>query len=53
MKAIFKRELRSYFTTPIGYVFLAIFLAVNGVLFSISTILAGADSYVQNYFSFL
>ena len=53
MKAIFKRELRSYFTTPIGYVYLAIFLAVNGLLFSIATILAGAESYVQNYFSFL
>lgn len=53
MKAIYKRELRSYFTTPIGYVFLAIFLAVNGLLFSISTILAGAASYVQNYFSYL
>ena len=53
MKAIFKRELRSYFTTPVGYVFLAIFLAVNGLLFSISTILAGAASYVQNYFSYL
>lgn len=53
MKAIFKRELKSYFTTPIGYVFLAIFLAVNGLLFSVATILAGADSYVQNYFSFL
>ncbi len=53
MKAIYKRELRSYFTTPIGYVFLAIFLAVNGLLFAISTILAGADSYIQNYFSYL
>ena len=53
MRAIYKRELRSYFTTPIGYVFLAVFLAVNGLLFSISTILAGASSYVQNYFSYL
>ena len=26
MLAIYKREMRSYFTTPIGYIFLAIFL---------------------------
>ncbi len=53
MKAIYKRELRSYFTTPIGFVYLAIFLAVNGLLFSVATILAGAASYIQNYFSYL
>jgi len=29
--AISKRELRSYFTTPLAYVFIVIFLALNGV----------------------
>jgi ABC-2 type transport system permease protein len=29
--AIFRRELGSYFTTPIAYVFIVIFLALNGV----------------------
>ncbi|MBQ7875940.1 MAG: ABC transporter permease subunit [Clostridia bacterium] len=30
MKAIFKREMLSYFTSPIGYVFLGIFMLVSG-----------------------
>ncbi len=31
-KAVFKRELRSYFTTPIAYVFLVVFLFFSGYL---------------------
>lgn len=34
MKAIFKREFRSYFTSPIGYVVAAIFLFFEGLMFS-------------------
>ncbi len=30
MKAIFRKELKSYFTTPVGYVFLIIFLVALG-----------------------
>lgn len=30
MKAIFKREMLSYFTSPIGYVFLGVFMLVSG-----------------------
>jgi len=30
--AIFKRELRGYFATPVAYVFLVVFLAVSGAL---------------------
>lgn len=33
MLAIFKRELKAYFTSPLGYVFLAIFYAFSGVFF--------------------
>ena len=33
MFAIYKRDIRSYFVTPIGYVFLAIFYAIAGYYF--------------------
>ena len=52
MFAIFKRELHSYFTTPIGYVFMAVFLAVSGFCFSITT-LQSQSSDVSTYFQFL
>ena len=51
MFAIFKRDFVSYFTTPIGYVFMAIFLAVNGGLFSLMTLQSGAEATVSGYFS--
>ncbi|MCD7847157.1 MAG: ABC-2 transporter permease [Oscillospiraceae bacterium] len=38
MKAIFKRELSSYFNSLIGYIFLTAFYAASGVLFSISAV---------------
>ena len=53
MFAIFKRDFVSYFTTPTGYVFMAIFLAVNGGLFSLMTLQAGNQSSVEGYFSIL
>ena len=53
MFAIFKREMRSYFTSPIGYIFIAVFLAVNGFLFSISTLQEGSDSSISSYFTTL
>lgn len=34
MLAIFKREFKSYFTSPLGYVYLAIFLFFEGMFFS-------------------
>ncbi len=37
MLAIYKKEMRTYFTTPIGYVFMAVFLAVSGFMFALST----------------
>ena len=33
MTAIFKREFKSYFTSPLGYVYLAIFLFFEGYFF--------------------
>ena len=53
MRAIYKRELASYFTSPLGYVFMAIFLSLSGLLFSISTLQQGINSDVNMYFIYL
>ena len=52
MLAIFKRELRSYFVGVIGYVFLVIYLAMAGILFSYTTMFA-MSSNVTNYFTLM
>ncbi len=41
MSAIYRRELMSYFISPIGYVFSAVFFAISGVCFTSSTISSG------------
>ena len=33
MSAIFRRELRAFFTNPIGYVVLAVLFAISGFFF--------------------
>ena len=38
MSAIYKREMLSFFTSPIGYVFTAVFFAISGVTFSLYTV---------------
>ena len=52
MLAIYKREMRAYFTTPIGYIFIAVFLAVSGFLFGITT-LQEQTSDVSTYYQIL
>ncbi len=49
MNAIFKREMRSYFSSPIGYIFMAVFLAMSGFLFSIMTFMSKSSS-ASGYF---
>ena len=52
MLAIFKREMRGYFTGVIGYVFLVIFLAVAGGVFCYTTLFSmSAD--VSSYFTMM
>lgn len=52
MFAIYKREMRSYFTTATGYIFLAVSLAVTGFVFSISTFFnQSPSSDTSRYFS--
>lgn len=50
MFAIYTRELKSYFLTPIGYTFCAMFLVVSGILFAQSTLLAQSTSSMSVYF---
>ena len=52
MLAIYKKEIRSYFTTPIGFVFVGVFLAASGLLFGIST-LESKTSSLSTYMMFL
>lgn len=51
MFAIYKREMRAYFTSPVGYMFCAIFFAVSGFLFMLNTVQAGESASYSSYFS--
>ncbi len=53
MLAIYKRELRSYFSTSIGYIFIGIFLALSGAVFSYCTLQMGSESDPTLYFSLI
>ena len=53
MTAIYKREMRSYFSSPVGYIFVAIFLAVSAFLFMQFTVQAGEESSFSLYFSYI
>ena len=52
MLAIYKKEMRTYFTTPLGYVFIAVFLAVSGFVFAFSTFQT-QTSDVSGYFQMM
>ncbi len=47
MLAIYKKELRAYFTSMIGYVFIAIFLVIIGIYFVIQNLLYGSANVEQ------
>ncbi len=53
MLAIYKRELRSYFSTSIGYIFVGIFLALSGAVFSFCTLQQFEESDISLYFSMM
>lgn len=52
MLAIFKREIKGYFTGVMGYVFLVMFLAVAGIAFCATTLFA-MSSNVTSYFTIM
>ncbi|MGA2975718.1 MAG: ABC transporter permease [Spirochaetia bacterium] len=45
MLAVFRRELKAYFTSPIGFVFVGFFILIAGVFFAISNLLSGNPSF--------
>ncbi len=47
MIAIWKKELESYFHTPVGYVFMGVFLALSGLMFYVLNISAFSSNIPQ------
>jgi len=45
MLAVFRRELRAYFSSPIGFVFVGFFILIAGVFFAISNLLRGNPNF--------
>ena len=45
MLAIFKREIRAYFQTPIGFIFMGLFLLLSGMFFFFDNLLPGRSQF--------
>ncbi len=45
MRAVFLRELKAYFTSPIGYVFMGFFILLSGIFFAFGNLLPASSSY--------
>ena len=52
MSAIFKRDLRAYFKSPLGYVYLAAFVLVLNIYFYLMNVYSGSSS-MDGIFSFI
>lgn len=52
MLAVFKKEMRSYFTGVMGYVFLVVYLLVGGAVFCFTT-LYSMSADVTNFYSYM
>lgn len=52
MLAIFKKELKGYFTGAVGYAFLFIYLAVSGIMFAFLTLFS-MSSNVTTFYTFM
>ena len=59
MSAVYKKELRGYFYSPIGYAFIGIFMLVLGVVFLVMNISGSSADYAStmtsaaSFFGFL
>ena len=47
MIAIMMRELRTYFQTPVGYIFTGLFLLVSGLFFTVGNLLSGSSYFTS------
>ena len=50
MKAIFKREVRSYFSSPVGYVCVSVLMALYGFYYYLA-MLNSSSSYISSVFA--
>jgi ABC-2 type transport system permease protein len=53
MKSIFKKELRSYFTSPLGFVLLAIFCMADGIFYLVYNLLVAYSNMNSLYQSIM
>ncbi|MBR6534674.1 MAG: ABC transporter [Clostridia bacterium] len=51
MVAIYKRELKAYFTTFIGYAFIASFLILSGIFFTLAVLSQANDADITVYYT--
>jgi len=47
MFAVFKRELRAYFQTPMGFIYMGLFLLLTGIYFTFGNILSGSSFFTN------
>ncbi|NLY90930.1 MAG: ABC transporter permease [Firmicutes bacterium] len=46
MLAVLKRELKAYFLSPVGYIFMGFFLVISGLFFALLNLLPGSANYI-------
>ena len=51
MWAVFKKEIKTYFCTPIGYVFIGLFLAMCSIFFYIDVYMSGSVKFENLFYS--
>ncbi len=47
MLAVFKREFKSYFHSPLGYILMGFFLLISGLYFAMLNLLSGSAHYIE------
>jgi len=45
MFAVFKREIKAYFLTPIGYLYMGLFLLLTGIFFTFNNLFSGSSQF--------